>query len=50
MDNMKPGTHHYIIFDPKHIKSAIGNKGTFNPNNPSIISKKDQEPTGEAVA
>lgn len=30
-------TTHYVVFDPKQIKSAIGNKGTFNPNDPNIL-------------
>lgn len=47
MEHVTPGTHHYIIFDPKHIKSAIGNKGTFNPNNPSIISQKKDVDRGD---
>lgn len=27
----------YIVFSPTQIKSAIGNRGTFDPNNPNII-------------
>lgn len=27
---------HYVVFDEKKIKSAIGNKGTFDSNNPDI--------------
>jgi len=26
----------YIVFDPKQIKSAIGNRGTYNPDDPDI--------------
>lgn len=26
----------YIVFDPTQIKSAIGNRGTFDPSNPNI--------------
>jgi hypothetical protein len=26
----------YIVFDPKQIKSAIGNRGTYDPNDPDI--------------
>lgn len=26
----------YVVFDPRQIKSAIGNNGDFNPNNPDI--------------
>ncbi len=27
----------YIVFDPKQIKSATGNRGTFDPDDPSIL-------------
>lgn len=27
---------HYVAFEPTQIKSAIGNNGDFNPNNPDI--------------
>lgn len=27
----------FVAFNPNQIKSAIGNKGTFDPNNPSIL-------------
>ena len=27
----------YIAFDPEQIKSAIGNRGTFDPNDPNIL-------------
>ena len=27
----------FVVFDPKQIKSAIGNRGTFDPNNPNIL-------------
>lgn len=36
----------YIAFEPTQIKSAIGNTGAFNPNDPSIL-KQDTIPTGE---
>ena len=26
----------YVVFDPTQIKSAIGNNGEFNPNDPNI--------------
>jgi len=35
----------YVAFEPNQIKSAIGNKGTFDPNNPNInksINIKDR--------
>ena len=33
---LKPTTAHYIVFDPHQIKSAIGNKGTFDPKSTKI--------------
>ena len=35
--DMVEGTTHYIVFNPNQIKSAIGNRGTFDPDSPSII-------------
>ena len=35
--DMVEGTTHYIVFNPTQIKSAIGNRGTFDPDSPSII-------------
>lgn len=29
----------YVAFDSKQIKSAIGNRGTFDPNNPGILNQ-----------
>jgi hypothetical protein len=40
---MAPGTRHYIIFDPKHIKSATGNSGKFSPKSADIRSKNEGE-------
>ncbi|SFF33649.1 hypothetical protein SAMN04489711_1362 [Paracidovorax wautersii] len=35
--NSAVGTHReYVVFDPAAIKSAIGNVGTFNPDDPDI--------------
>lgn len=31
------GSTSWVVFDPTQIKSAIGNKGTFDQNNPSIL-------------
>ena len=33
----------YILFEPTQIKSAIGNKGTYDPNNPSIMERTKEE-------
>jgi N12 class adenine-specific DNA methylase len=35
----------YIVFDPEQIKSAIGNTGEFNPENPSILRSIEQTKT-----
>ena len=35
---MDRGTKHYIVWNPRQIKSAIGNKGTFNRRSPRITS------------
>jgi len=34
-------TQHVIAFKPEQIKSAIGNKGTFDPNNPNIMESRE---------
>ena len=36
MRGMKPTTAHYIVFDPHQVKSAIGNKGAFDPKSTVI--------------
>lgn len=33
------GRDEYVAFDPEQIKSAIGNKGTFDPNSPNILDQ-----------
>ena len=38
MDAVTPDTYHYMVFDPKQIKSATGNRGTFDPSNPDITA------------
>ena len=30
---------HYIAFEPTQIKSAVGNRGTFDPNDPNILNQ-----------
>jgi hypothetical protein len=37
----------YVVFDPTQIKSAIGNRGTFNPNSPDITKEAT---TTEAIS
>lgn len=36
------GTIHYVAWKPEQIKSAIGNRGTFNPNDPNILMSRGQ--------
>lgn len=36
----------YIAFEPTQIKSATGNAGTFDPNNPNILLQNKQGPRG----
>ena len=38
MTGVDKNTIHYIAFKPNQIKSAIGNKGTFDPKNASITA------------
>ena len=43
-------TTHYVAFRPEQIKSATANRGTFDPNNPSILFQPSrQEATTGAV-
>lgn len=37
--NMKQGTKHYMVWKPTQIKSAIGNKGTFDPEDAKITAE-----------
>lgn len=39
---MDYGTKHYIVFDPTDIKSSIGNRGTFDPNDPNILNQESR--------
>jgi len=39
----------YVAFDPTQIKSATGNRGTFDPKNPSIIFSKSDTDRDEQV-
>lgn len=34
---------HFIAFKPEQIKSAIGNRGTFDPADPNILNQGDEE-------
>lgn len=44
----KDGTFEAIIFDPKQVKSATKNKGTFDPNDPNILHQSTPEQKGIA--
>lgn len=33
------GTHTFVVFEPTQIKSAIGNRGTFDPTDPNILNQ-----------
>ena len=35
----------YVVFRPEQIKSAIGNRGTFDPNDPSILESRGRAHT-----
>lgn len=37
MKGMNPDTVHYIAFKPEQVKSATGNQGSFDPDDPSIV-------------
>ena len=37
------GTAHYVAFRPEQVKSAIGNQGTFDPNDPDITKAQGGE-------
>lgn len=39
MAGMAPETAHYIAFRPEQIKSAIGNRGTFDPADPIFLNQ-----------
>jgi predicted RNA methylase len=45
----RDGTTEYIVFRPEQIKSAIGNNGEFDSENPSIVfSRADRTPSKAA--
>ena len=43
MKGMNTRTVHYVAFSPTQIKSAIGNRGTFDPNDPNILREEPGE-------
>lgn len=36
-------TTHFVVFRPEQIKSASGNRGTFDPSNPSILESVEPD-------
>jgi len=42
-DSPKGGilSNHYVVFEPTQIKSATGNNGQFDPNDPSILHQSE---------
>ena len=51
MDGMNPDTVHFIAFEPGTIKSSIGNRGTFDANNPDVryMAQERDEKHAQAV-
>ncbi|CAM5356094.1 hypothetical protein SSTU70S_05525 [Stutzerimonas stutzeri] len=47
-DGLIAGDGHYVAFHPEQIKSAIGNNGHFNPNDPRIEFGEAQAPSQHA--
>jgi GNAT superfamily N-acetyltransferase/2'-5' RNA ligase len=47
---MEYGAKHYILWDPTKIKSALGNKGKFDPKNPSITAADDEKTAAMKIA
>ena len=43
MSGVNPDTIHYVAFKPTQIKSALGNQGTFDPNDPYITKAEGGE-------
>lgn len=42
-----PGSRSWIVFDPQQVKSAIGNRGTYDPNNRHILLSANEKPFGK---
>lgn len=46
------GGQDYVVFEPTQIKSAIGNSGAFDPDNPSLTDRdasRELEPEGHTM-
>lgn len=50
MRGMDPDTVHYIVFKPTQIKSAIGNRGTYDPKNPSILASRSMSLEADRIS
>lgn len=35
------GQDSYVVFNPEQIKSAVGNRGTYDPNDPNILHQEE---------
>lgn len=46
-DHFPDAKDSWIAFHPSQIKSAIGNRGTFDPNDPNIMFSKTTDPVPE---
>lgn len=44
MEGVDEGTTHYVAFRPEQIKSALGNRGTFDANDPIILNQNQDAP------
>lgn len=42
MEGVDEDTTHYVAFRPEQIKSAIGNRGTFDANDPVILNQDEK--------
>jgi len=46
-DKNTRSTDTYVVFDSTQIKSATGNRGTFDPNDPNILHQSAQQPVAQ---
>ena len=49
MKGMDEGTVHFIAFEPAQLKSATGNRGTFDPSDANITRSASRAPTGVEI-
>ena len=48
MEGLTPGTEHWVAFEPTQVKSATGNRGTFDPKDRRLLYSR--APGGEGRA